>query len=88
MPGSINVSKVQDAQKVLNLEDDIVIYCSNEACIASIIGYQLLTRMGYKNLRKYAGGIEEWEESGYQIRGKLCKLVSVIRVFEVSIFRS
>ena len=65
----INVNKVKDAQKVLNLDDDIVIYCSNEACIASIIGYQLLTHMGYKNVRRYAGGIEEWGEAGYRLEG-------------------
>jgi 3-mercaptopyruvate sulfurtransferase SseA len=34
-----------------------------------IIGYQLLTRMGYKNIRRYAGGIEEWEEAGYPLEG-------------------
>jgi rhodanese-related sulfurtransferase len=69
IPGSINISKVQDAKKILNPDDDIVIYCSNEACIASIIGYQLLTRMGYKNVRRYAGGIQEWEKAGYPLEG-------------------
>jgi rhodanese-related sulfurtransferase len=58
IPGSINISKIEDAKKILNPDDDIVIYCSNPSCIASIIGYQLLTRMGYKNVRRYAGGIE------------------------------
>ena len=33
IPGFINISKVQDAKKILNPDDDIVIYCSNEACI-------------------------------------------------------
>jgi 3-mercaptopyruvate sulfurtransferase SseA len=42
---------------------------SNKSCIASIIGYQLLTRLGYKNVRRYAGGIEEWQEAGYPIDG-------------------
>jgi rhodanese-related sulfurtransferase len=69
IPGSINISKVQDAKKILNPDDDIVIYCSNEACIASIIGYQLLTRMGYKNVRRYAGGIKDWEEASYPLEG-------------------
>jgi rhodanese-related sulfurtransferase len=69
IPGSINVSKMQDAKKMLNHDDDIVIYCSNPSCIASIIGYQLLTRMGYNKLRCYAGGISDWEQAGYPLEG-------------------
>jgi rhodanese-related sulfurtransferase len=69
IPGSINISKIEDAKKILNPRDEIIIYCSNTSCIASIIGYQLLTNMGYKNVRRYAGGIEDWEERGYPLEG-------------------
>jgi rhodanese-related sulfurtransferase len=69
IPGSINISKIEDAKKRLNPGDEIIIYCSNPSCIASIIGYQLLTRMGYKNVRRYAGGIEEWQKAGYPLEG-------------------
>jgi len=69
IPGSINISKIEDAKKILNPSEEIIIYCSNTSCIASIIEYQLLTRMGYKNVRRYAGGIEDWEEAGYPLEG-------------------
>lgn len=69
IPGSINISKIEDAKKRLSPGEEIIIYCSNTSCIASIIGYQLLTRMGYKNVRRYAGGIEDWEERGYPLEG-------------------
>lgn len=69
IPGSINISKIEDAKKRLSPDDEIIIYCSNPSCIASIIGYQLLTNMGYKNVRRYAGGIEDWEERGYPLEG-------------------
>jgi hypothetical protein len=39
-PGSINISKIEDARRFLDPNHDIVIYCSNPSCIASIIGYQ------------------------------------------------
>jgi rhodanese-related sulfurtransferase len=68
IPGSINISKIEDAKKRLNPSDEIIIYCSNTSCIASIIGCQLLTNMGYKNVRRYAGGIEDWEERGMHLR--------------------
>ena len=69
IPGSINISKIEDAKKKLNPSDEIIIYCSNTSCIASIIGYQLLTRMGYNKLRRYAGGISYWEQAGYPLEG-------------------
>ena len=69
IPGSINVSKLKDARKILDPNDDIVIYCSNPSCIASIIGYQHLTNMGYSNVRRYAGGIVDWEQAGYPMEG-------------------
>jgi rhodanese-related sulfurtransferase len=71
LPGSINISKIEDARKMLDPNEDIVIYCSNPSCIASIIGYQLLTNMGYNNkVRRYAGGIADWEEAGYPMEGE------------------
>ena len=54
----------QDAKNILNSDDDIVVYCSNPVCIASIVGYQLLTRIGYSKVRRYAGGIADWEQGG------------------------
>ena len=69
IPGSVNISNIQDAKKMLNSDDDIVVYCSNPVCIASIVGYQLLTRMGYSKVRRYAGGIADWEQAGYPLEG-------------------
>src|ERR671911_2675334 len=69
IPSSINISRIQDARKMLDPNDDIVIYCSNPSCIASIIRYQLLTKMGYSKVRRYAGGIADWEEAGYPMEG-------------------
>jgi rhodanese-related sulfurtransferase len=69
IPSSINISKIEHARKILDPNDDIVIYCSNPSCIASIIGYQLLTKMGYSKIRLYAGGIVDWEQAGYPMDG-------------------
>ena len=69
IPGSINISNTLDARNMLDPDDDIVIHCSNPSYVASIIGYQILTRMGYKKVRRYAGGISDWEDSGYPLEG-------------------
>jgi rhodanese-related sulfurtransferase len=69
IPGSINISGIEDARKFLDPNGDIVIYCSNPSCIASISGYQHLTNMGYSKVRRYAGGISDWEQAEYPMEG-------------------
>ena len=76
IPGSINISNMQALkkamhEKMLDPDDEIIIHCSNPLCPASIIGYQILVRNGYKNVRRYPGGIQDWEEAGYPLEGNL-----------------
>ena len=76
IPGSINISNMQALkkamhEKMLDPDDEIIIHCSNPLCPASIIGYQILVRNGNKNVRRYAGGIQDWEEAGYPLEGNL-----------------
>ena len=56
IPGSLNISAPEIAHELLNLDDEVVVYCSNPACAASVIAYDRLTALGYKNVRRYAGG--------------------------------
>jgi rhodanese-related sulfurtransferase len=30
-----------------------------------------LTNMGYKNVKRYAGGIEDWQKAGYTLEGNV-----------------
>ncbi len=69
IPGSINISRIEDAQNLLDVDDEIVVYCSNVFCIASQAAYHTLVSKGYKNVRRYAGGLEEWEASGFPLEG-------------------
>ena len=69
IPGSINITQMQDAQKYLDPEDEIVVYCSNEQCIASQVAYKILEGRGYNNIRRYAGGLVDWQEAGYPLDG-------------------
>jgi 3-mercaptopyruvate sulfurtransferase SseA len=44
IPGSINISKIEDARKFLDPK-------------------------GYSKVRRYAGGIVDWEQAGYPLEG-------------------
>jgi rhodanese-related sulfurtransferase len=69
IPGSIQIDNEEKATKLLSLEDEIVVYCSGPNCKASIYTYSLLAKAGFTNIRRFAGGLEEWEDAGYPLEG-------------------
>lgn len=70
IPGSINISTPEEMWRQLRPEDDIVVYCAHPTCPASIFAYHLLTSRGYQRVRRYAGGVQGWEEAGYPLEGE------------------
>ncbi len=71
IPGSLHFLTLQDARASLAQDDEIVVYCSNSACPASVFAYEYLVHHGYKHVRRYAGGILDWEEAGYPLEGEM-----------------
>ena len=71
IPGSLNVNNPNTAKEILGLHEDIVVYCSDETCVASKIAYQMMKAGGYTNVRRYAGGIADWEAAGYPLEGEM-----------------
>lgn len=69
IPGSINVSNLRQAQSVLDPSEEIVVYCSDVQCLASRAAYRYLTETGFKNVRRYAGGLSDWEAAGLPLEG-------------------
>lgn len=55
---------------MLDQNEEIVVYCSNPACSASRFAYHFLVDHGYKNVRRYAGGLLDWEDAGYPLEGE------------------
>lgn len=69
IPGSVNVTSPSDVARYLDTDDEIVVYCSNESCIASQVAYKILEDSGYKDIRRYSGGLEDWAAAGYPLEG-------------------
>ena len=69
IPGSAHYATVDDAREDLDLDDEIVVYCSDPACVASQFAYQWLVDAGYTNVRRYAGGLSDWAAAGYELEG-------------------
>lgn len=73
IPGSIHFATMREALEALKKEDEIVVYCSDEICIASRALGQLLERHGYTDVLHYAGGLQDWEQAGYPLEGEWVK---------------
>ena len=70
IPGSIHIETPEKAFDVLDKDDEVIVYCAGESCQASVYAYEFLTQAGYKNVKRFAGGIAEWEEAGYPLEGE------------------
>ncbi len=69
IPGSIQVDNEEKAKKLVSPEDEIVVYCAGPNCMASIFAYNLLANAGFTNIKRFVGGLEEWEDAGYPLEG-------------------
>jgi rhodanese-related sulfurtransferase len=71
IPGSLRFASLEETARALEPSDEVVVYCADVHCAASIYAYRFLERKGYVHVRRYAGGIADWEASGYPLeRGK------------------
>jgi rhodanese-related sulfurtransferase len=71
IPGSLHFATLEDARAELAKDDEIVVYCSSYDCIASVFAYEYLVHHGYTLVRRYAGGLLDWEEAGYPLEGEM-----------------
>ncbi|MEX0763145.1 MAG: rhodanese-like domain-containing protein [Dehalococcoidia bacterium] len=78
IPGSIQINDPPQAMSQLKPSDEIVVYCSDEGCSASKYAYHLLTSNGFSNVRRYAGGIADWEANGLPLEGDWAESEPVI----------
>jgi rhodanese-related sulfurtransferase len=70
IPGSMHIDDPAKATKILDPTDEIVVYCSDENCPASKFAFHILTTGGYTNVRRYAGGIADWEANNLPLEGE------------------
>lgn len=70
IPGSLACIKPEEALVILHPDDEIIVYCSDPACMNSHYAYEILERHGYRHLYHYAGGLLDWEAAGYWLEGE------------------
>ena len=70
IPGSIHFKTPEEAHEALDVDDEIIVYCSDPACVASQFAYQDLVAHGYHNVRRYEGGLSDWQAAGLPLEGE------------------
>jgi len=70
IPGSIHFNTPDELLAGLQKDDEIVVYCSNPECLASLAAYHRLGDHGYTNVRRDAGWLVDWENAGLPLEGE------------------
>ena len=70
IPGSLHFDTPDELYAAVRPDDEVVVYCSNVDCLSSIALYRDLVRRGYGNVRRYAGGLIDWEDAGLPLEGE------------------
>jgi rhodanese-related sulfurtransferase len=53
----------------LRPNEEIVVYCTSPECHSSIALYWALLDAGFPNVRRYSGGLTDWEDAGFPLEG-------------------
>ena len=69
IPGSLHFDAPDDLYAAIRPDDEVVVYCSNVDCLSSVALYRDLVRRGYRNVRRYSGGLLDWEDAGLPLEG-------------------
>ena len=71
IPGSLHFENPEELYSTIDKDNEVVVYCSNVDCLASVALYRALVERGYRNVRRYAGGLIDWEDAGLPLEGEL-----------------
>ncbi len=69
IPGSLHFDTPAELYASVHPGDEVVVYCSHIDCLASVALYRDLVRRGYPNVRRYSGGLLDWEDAGLPLEG-------------------
>jgi rhodanese-related sulfurtransferase len=69
IPGSVHFDTPEELYASIRPEDEVIVYCSHVDCLSSVALYRDLLRRGYRNVRRYSGGLLDWEDAGLPLEG-------------------
>ncbi len=73
IPGSINIpleDMEKKAEELLKKDKEIVVYCGNLKCTMSSQAAEILTKLGYKDVYDFEGGLQFWKDFGFPLESR------------------
>lgn len=70
IPGSLHFDTPDALYAAVKPDDEVVVYCSHVDCLSSVALYRDLVRRGYQDVRRYSGGLLDWEDAGLPLEGE------------------
>jgi rhodanese-related sulfurtransferase len=70
IPGSLHFDTPEALYAAIRPDDEVIVYCSHVDCLSSVALYRDLVARGYHNVRRYAGGLLDWEDAGLPLDGE------------------
>lgn len=71
IPGSLHFDSPDELYAAIKPDDRVIVYCSQVICTASVALYWDLLAHGYQHVRRYAGGLLDWDDAGLPLEGSL-----------------
>jgi len=71
IPGSLHFDTPEQLYAAVTPDDDVIVYCSQVDCLSSVAMYRDLIRRGYRHVRRYSGGLLDWEDAGFPLDGAM-----------------
>jgi rhodanese-related sulfurtransferase len=69
IPGSRHFRSQGEMFAAIGKDEEVVVYCSNVDCHASLGIYEALVDHGYTRVLHYRGGLLDWEAAGLPLEG-------------------
>jgi rhodanese-related sulfurtransferase len=69
IPGSLHFDTPDALYAAIRPDNEVIVYCSNVDCLSSVALYRDLVARGYRNVRRYSGGLLDWEDAGLPLEG-------------------
>jgi rhodanese-related sulfurtransferase len=70
IPGSLHFDTPAALYTAIRPDDEVIVYCSHVDCLSSVALYRDLLKRGYHNVRRYSGGLLDWEDAGLPLEGE------------------
>jgi rhodanese-related sulfurtransferase len=73
LPGAISIPPEwvdeRARRRIPDRDTEVVVYCSSATCDSSVTVANRLIELGYRNVRHYVDGKQDWVEAGLPLEG-------------------